>query len=194
MSKMSTRNLLKAHRNSSWVVHLDTIYSGSYLLRHLLCFKVTVVWYIRKYVLWYIWCIYMWYSPLNDSLKQLWKVCLSVIWNHPLTNLVIRPWVQPTLIINYSNFIVSSVSSFISATAFISRHVCFNWNLFKVIICVKIIGMGVKNDKKNNDPWNFLYFSVNNNIFHSPQKFVWLRYTLFWVGFLGLRVKLPLSV
>ena len=39
---------------------------------------------------------------------------------------------EPTLY-SYSNFIVYSVSHFISARAFVSRHVCFNRNFVEVI-------------------------------------------------------------
>ena len=48
---------------------------------------------------------------------------------------------EPTLY-SYSNFIVCSVSNFISAIAFVSHHACFNWNLLEVItwyICIKNI-------------------------------------------------------
>ena len=39
---------------------------------------------------------------------------------------------EPTLY-SYSNFIVCSVSHFILASAFVSRHVCFNRNFVEVI-------------------------------------------------------------
>ena len=38
----------------------------------------------------------------------------------------------PTLY-SCSNFIICSISGFISANGFVNRHVCFNWNLFEVI-------------------------------------------------------------
>ena len=39
---------------------------------------------------------------------------------------------EPTFY-SYSNFIICSVSHFISAIAFVSRHVCFNRNFVEVI-------------------------------------------------------------
>ena len=42
---------------------------------------------------------------------------------------------EPTLY-SYSNFIVCSVSHFISAIAFVSRHVCFNRSFVEVITWV----------------------------------------------------------
>ena len=38
---------------------------------------------------------------------------------------------EPTLY-SYSNFIICSVSDFVSAIAFVSRHLCFNWNFLEV--------------------------------------------------------------
>ena len=55
-----------------------------------------------------------------------------------LTDWAIRPWVQLALratLYSYSNFIVCSVSHFISAIAFISRHVCQRKHL---IYCIYV--------------------------------------------------------
>ena len=46
--KMPTTSLPKAYNYCLWIVYLNTRYNISYPFRHLLCFKMTVVWCIWR--------------------------------------------------------------------------------------------------------------------------------------------------
>ena len=182
-----------------------------YLCLYIYIYYILYIYYIYIYIYMFIYMIYIYiyiyicYSPLKDSLKQLWKVGLSGIWNH-------NHWIPFWRSNQLSYQAMSSARTHnqlctaIPTLSFVQCQVSFRLLplsadtsvLIEIIwrnhMCENHRNGGKKWWKKNNDPWKFLCFSVNNNIFHNLQKFVWLRYTLFLVGFLGLGVKLPLSV
>ena len=99
---------------------------------------------------WYIWC-----SPLIHMVfttEGFFEVALeswvrlepttTEFLSDALTDWAIRPWLQHALTANlysYSNFIVCSVSDFISAIAFVSCHVLFSRNFVDIITWNELI-------------------------------------------------------
>ena len=103
--------------------------------------------YIYIYIYTYI---YIWYSFTTEGFLDVaierWPESdlnarplnsVQMLWPTELSGQKFNSHSEQTLY-SYSNFIVCSVSHFISAIAFVSRHVYLNWKFLVVITCIYI--------------------------------------------------------
>ena len=134
---------------STWDIPWNEMTINIYIYIYIyiyICKKFYVCTYvcIYIYVLYIYICIYVCYNIYIISLydiitERFFEVALELAWvgfepmttefcSDTLTDWAIRPWVQLALrpfFQSYSTFIICSISDFISANAFISRHVLF---------------------------------------------------------------------